>query len=73
VVEKSNRTDLIGLEKSWFKHLLGFTESAIILEASTCCLHSLSPFNLNISLADRQIFHWRALPLPNTPARVLAN
>lgn len=31
VVEKSNRTDLIGLEKSWFKPFLGFTESAIIL------------------------------------------
>jgi hypothetical protein len=31
VVEKSNRADLIGLEKPWFKAFLGFTESAIVL------------------------------------------
>jgi hypothetical protein len=31
VVQKSNRTDLIGLEKPWFAPFLGFTESAVIL------------------------------------------
>jgi hypothetical protein len=33
VIEKSERTDLIGLEKPWFPVFLGFTESAIILGA----------------------------------------
>lgn len=31
VLTKSNRTDLIGLEKNWIPLFLGFTESAIIL------------------------------------------
>jgi hypothetical protein len=31
VIQKSSRTDLIGVEKPWFLPFLGFTESAIIL------------------------------------------
>lgn len=31
VVQKSKRTDLIGMEKPWFAPFLGFTESAVIL------------------------------------------
>ncbi|MEI8130854.1 MAG: DUF4173 domain-containing protein [Leptolinea sp.] len=31
VVQKSKRTDLIGVEKPWFEPFLGFTESAVIL------------------------------------------
>ncbi len=31
VVQKSTQTDLIGLEKPWFKPFLGFTESMVVL------------------------------------------